>query len=58
MKLFKCDCINAVFPFGSGAPICIRLMEKTGKREDLRQCKKNGCKHYVPKNNTEKEEPK
>lgn len=57
IKLYKCDCEYAVFPFGNGCPVCIRKMLQTKDRKDLMQCTQNGCKHYR-KMNHETEERK
>lgn len=46
MKLHKCDCVYAIFPFGNYAPVCMRVMEKTKQYKDLFQCVEKGCKYY------------
>lgn len=55
IKLYKCDCEFAIFPFGSGAPVCIRVMQQTKDRKDLRQCTEKGCKYYRNKNHVTEE---
>ena len=49
IKLYKCECEHCIFPFGNGAPVCIRKYEQTKDRKDLLQCIEKGCKHYVKK---------
>ena len=49
IKLYKCECVYCIFPFGNGAPVCIRNYEKTGERKDLMQCTEKGCQHYIKK---------
>ena len=46
MKRHHCTCEYAIFPFGKGAPVCLRKMEQTGKRSDLVQCNEKGCEFY------------
>ncbi len=55
MKLHKCDCEFAIFPFGNYAPICIRVMEQTKDRKDLIQCNEQGCKWYKKRGRNENE---
>jgi hypothetical protein len=55
IKLHKCECEFAIFPFGSGTPVCIRVMQQTRDRKDLRQCTEKGCKYYHKINNGKEE---
>lgn len=50
IKLYKCNCVYCIFPFGNGAPVCMRIYEQTANRNDLRQCTEKGCKYYINKN--------
>ena len=47
VKLYKCECEFAVFPFGNGMPVCIRdrVIERSEK-PPLKQCTEKGCPHY------------
>lgn len=56
IKRHKCECDHCIFPFGSGAPVCMRQMEITGDRKDLMQCNEIGCKHYERRCRNEKED--
>lgn len=46
IKLYKCNCKYCIYPFGNGAPVCIRIMEQTRNRKDMIQCTEKGCKFY------------
>ena len=53
------DCENVIFPFGAGAPVCLRVFEQTRDRKDLLKCDMRGCKYYkaiLPKGAEEGEE--
>ena len=53
MKLYKCNCEFAIFPFGNGAPVCIRKMIETKDKKDIKQCTEKNCKYYKPKRSVE-----
>ena len=57
-KKYVNDCENVIFPFGSGAPVCLRVFEQTKDRKDLLKCDMRGCKFYKAKISLEKEETK
>lgn len=50
IKLYKCECEFAVFPFGNGLPICIREFKQIG----MKPCIEKGCEHYKKFEKTEK----
>lgn len=46
IKLYKCECVHCVFPFGNGMPVCIREMEQTKNFKSIKNCVEKGCLHY------------
>lgn len=46
IKKYHCDCIYCLYPFGNGAPVCIRIMNETKNTKDMRKCVEKGCKYY------------
>lgn len=43
IKMYKCECEHAVFPFGNGLPICIREFKEDKK---MKPCIEKGCEFY------------
>lgn len=43
IKMYKCECEHAVFPFGKGLPMCIKDFKEERK---LKPCIEKGCKFY------------
>lgn len=56
MKNYQCNCEYAVFPFGSGMPICIRDMLESKDFQSRKNCIEKGCEHYKPKKEELKKE--
>lgn len=46
MKRFQVECEHVVFPFGAGAPACVKKYIETARFEDLRPCDHKNCKIY------------
>ena len=47
IKLHKCECVYALYPFGNGMPVCIRDRVIAHSEEPpLKECKEKGCKYY------------
>lgn len=49
IKKYKCNCQFALYPFGSGAPVCIydRVTQKNHSLP-LKPCTEKGCEHKKP----------
>lgn len=47
IKKYVCQCVYCMYPFGPGAPVCVRerLVNKDSNAP-LYQCTEKGCKHY------------
>ena len=54
MKRFKVECEHVMFPFGDGAPVCVRKYIETAQFSDLRPCDHILCEIY--KSNQKKKE--
>ncbi len=46
MKRFKVECEHVMFPFGDGAPVCVKEYVKTARFDDLRPCDHKHCDIY------------
>ena len=43
IKMYKCECEHAVFPFGNGLPMCIKDFRQN---QQLKPCIEKGCNFY------------